>query len=282
MWGQIVKKNILGMEVETTSVDDALLQIKNWAGFKGDKPRSARYVCASNVHMCMEAYDNLEYLSIVNNADLVLPDGKPIIWAQRLLGAKQAKQVRGMDIMLEVCEYASQANKTIGLYGGTPDLLEELSGKLLHSYPKLQIVSQISPPFRELTATEDAEIIREINASKVDILFVGIGCPKQERWMAAHKSQFSCVMLGVGAAFDFITGRKKIAPTWMQYLGLEWLFRFFCEPRRLWKRYLKHNPRFLALFFVQLVKARLFSNSSQEVEVDLLSKNKIFGKKRSV
>ncbi|MBU0970232.1 MAG: WecB/TagA/CpsF family glycosyltransferase, partial [Proteobacteria bacterium] len=127
---------------------------------------------------------------------------------------------------------------------------------LKKKYPGLHIACAISPPFRELTPQEDEEYTKQINKSGARILFVSLGCPKQERWMADHKDRLSCVMLGVGAAFDFLSGKKKHAPRWMQKVGLEWIFRLACEPRRLWKRYFKHNPRFIWYFGKQLIKER--------------------------
>jgi len=215
------------------------------------------YVCVSNVHMCMETYDSLEFRKIVNNADLVIPDGRPIFWAQKLLGYKDAQQVRGQDIMNALCEESNQGELKIGLYGGSSnDVLNQVIRSLTKTYPNISIVYSYSPPFRALTVAEDIQIIKDINSAKVDVLFVGIGCPKQERWMAEHKESLNCVMLGVGAAFDFICGSKKHAPRWMQKVGLEWLFRLVSEPKRLWKRYLKQNPRFIYHFSIQLVKTK--------------------------
>jgi len=242
------KKNILGMRVDLSSSANTLSKIQEWA-----KPGISRghYICLSNVHMCMEAYDNPEFQLVVNNADLVLADGKPIYWAQKLLGADTAEQMRGTDLTLKVCNQAAYDNVSIGLYGSTPEQLIRLNQSLRKLFPKIKIVCQIAPPFRELTPEEDRKVIDEINQSGARILLVGLGCPKQEKWMADHKHNLSCVMLGVGAAFDFITGEKRSAPQLISNLGLEWLLRFACEPRRLWKRYLKHNPRYILFFFKQ-------------------------------
>ena len=242
------KKNILGMRVDLSSPDDTLLKIKKWADPDAEH---GHYVCLSNVHMCMEAYDSRHFQSTVNNADLVLADGKPIYWAQKLLGAHTATQMRGTDLTLKVCNQAALDNVSIGLYGSTPEQLARLNQSLKKLFPQLNIVCQIAPPFRELTPEEDRKVVDEINRSGARILFVGLGCPKQEKWMADHKHKLSCVMLGVGAAFDFITGEKRTAPQFISNMGLEWLLRFACEPRRLWKRYLMHNPRYIAFFFKQ-------------------------------
>jgi N-acetylglucosaminyldiphosphoundecaprenol N-acetyl-beta-D-mannosaminyltransferase len=148
------------------------------------------------------------------------------------------------------------------MYGGTPELLEVFGRVLKTRYPKIRVVCQIAPPFRPLTPEEDEAVTREIIASGARVLVVGIGCPKQEKWMAAHKGRIPAVMLGVGAAFDFHTGRVRQAPRWMQVAGLEWVFRLLMDPRRLWKRYAKHNPRFLGLYLMQLLGLRRFGEEA--------------------
>jgi len=155
--------------------------------------------------------------------------------------------------MTHVVERAARENVPIGLYGGTPDLLKSFVRILKASYPDLRIACQIAPPFRALTPEEDKMVTKEITASGARILFVGIGCPKQERWMAAHKGRIPAIMLGVGAAFDFHTGRVRQAPRWMQSAGLEWVFRLLMDPKRLWKRYAKQNPRWVVSFLLQLL-----------------------------
>jgi N-acetylglucosaminyldiphosphoundecaprenol N-acetyl-beta-D-mannosaminyltransferase len=175
---------------------------------------------------------------------------------------KGATQVRGTDLTEHVVGRAARENVPIGLYGGTPELLESFARILTKRYPDIQVVCRIAPPFRPLTVEEDEEVMREIAASGARILFVGIGCPKQERWMAEHKERISAVMLGVGAAFDFHTGRVRQAPRWMQTVGLEWLYRLMMDPRRLWKRYARHNPRFICLFLLQLLNLRRFGKRS--------------------
>lgn len=212
------------------------------------------YVCVSNVHMCMETFDSSSFERVVNQADLVIPDGKPISWAQKLLGFSQAEQVRGQDIMSSVCEVSGEQNINIGFYGGSSEqLLKLVKSNLTKQFPEIKITYAFSPPYRPLTKEEDLQVISEIQKANVNVLFVGVGCPKQECWMAEHKDSLNCVMLGVGAAFDFIAGSKKHAPRWMQNLGLEWFFRLCSEPRRLWKRYFKQNPRFVFHFCKQLI-----------------------------
>jgi N-acetylglucosaminyldiphosphoundecaprenol N-acetyl-beta-D-mannosaminyltransferase len=247
---------VISMDVDVTNIEAALSQVETLANSK-----SGSYVCVSNVHMCMEVFDSSDFESVVNNADLVIPDGRPLSWAQRLLGHSDAEQVRGQDIMNTICQQSGTKNLNIGLYGGSSDeLLQQVIIELKSSYPDINITFSYSPPFRPLTDEEDQGIIQKINDSNVNVLFVGIGCPKQERWMAEHKDPLSCVMLGVGAAYDFIAGSKKHAPRWMQRVGLEWLFRLCSEPQRLWKRYLQQNPRFIYYFTKQLINHKLGRN----------------------
>jgi N-acetylglucosaminyldiphosphoundecaprenol N-acetyl-beta-D-mannosaminyltransferase len=244
------------MNVNVTNISTALTYIETLANSK-----TGSYVCVSNVHMCMEVFDSPEFKSVVNNADLIIPDGRPLSWAQKLLGYSEAKQVRGQDIMTAICQQSGVNNLNIGLYGGSSDvLLQQVNAELKSSYPDINITFSYSPPFRPLTDEEDLDIIQQINDSNVNILFVGIGCPKQERWMAAHKESLNCVMLGVGAAYDFIAGSKKHAPRWVQRVGLEWLFRLCSEPQRLWKRYLQQNPRFIYYFTKQLINHKFGRN----------------------
>jgi N-acetylglucosaminyldiphosphoundecaprenol N-acetyl-beta-D-mannosaminyltransferase len=244
------------LNAAVTNLEEVLSNVIHLSG-KG----LGSYVCVSNVHMCMEVFDSAEFKSVVNNADLVIPDGRPLSWAQKLLGHKNAEQVRGQDIMNAICEQSGTKKLNIGLYGGSSDeLLKQVITELKTSYPDINITFSYSPPFRPLTDEEDSDIVKQINDADVNVLFVGIGCPKQERWMAEHKEQLNCVMLGVGAAYDFIAGSKKHAPRWMQRVGLEWLFRLLSEPKRLWKRYLQQNPRFIYYFSKQLINHKLGRN----------------------
>jgi len=252
------ERSILGMRTHGTSYADATRDILAWAA----TPRG-RYVCIANVHMVMEAHDDPAFQSIVNQADLVTPDGMPLVWVLKALGVKQASRVYGPTLTLHVCEAAARAGVPIGLYGGTPESLEAFTTFLQDRFPGINIAVRIAPPFRPLTHDEDEAYTREIAESGARILFVGIGCPKQERWMAAHKSRVPAVMLGVGAAFDFHSGRVKQAPPALQKVGLEWLFRLLMEPKRLWRRYAKHNPRFIALMALQFLGLRKFNTQEK-------------------
>jgi N-acetylglucosaminyldiphosphoundecaprenol N-acetyl-beta-D-mannosaminyltransferase len=239
---------ILGIRVNSDSYAAVLKQVFDWAA-----SAESRYICAANVHMLMEAHDSPAYKIMVNNADIVTPDGMPLVWMMRMKGLANPQRVYGPVLMTHVLARAAQQNTPIGFYGGTPHVLNLLVQRLQTSYDGLNVVYAYSPPFRTLTDAERAEIVTGINQSDARILFIGLGCPKQEIWMSEHRGSVRSVMLGVGAAFDFHAGVKKQAPVWMQNVGLEWLFRLITEPRRLWKRYLYHNPRFIALAVADLL-----------------------------
>ena len=240
--------NVLNVALSQVNYADAVLRILSWS-----QHRESRYVCAANVHMLMEAWDADDFLQVVNHADLVTPDGMPLVWLMRLKGERGQMRVYGPDLMLHVLAAASSERVAIGFYGGAPDVLTTLVEQMRMRFPDLNIAFAYSPPYREMTEEEDGRIVEQINASGVRVLFVGLGCPRQEIWMAAHRGRIQSVMLGVGAAFDFHAGVKAQAPTWMQRSGLEWLFRLLTEPRRLWRRYLWHNPRFVILAILDLL-----------------------------
>ncbi|WP_110885304.1 WecB/TagA/CpsF family glycosyltransferase [Deinococcus yavapaiensis] len=236
------------MRVHVTDYAAAARQVVDWA-----RTRESKVVCVANVHMAMETHDDAAFRQIVNAADLVTPDGMPLVWSLKALGAKTASRVYGPTLTLHVCEAAAKAGVKIALYGGTPESLDAFEATLQQRIPNIDVACKIAPPFRPPTPEEDERDTRLLAESGAGIVFVGIGCPKQERWMAAHKGRVPAVMLGVGAAFDFHSGRVKQAPAVLQNLGLEWAFRLAMEPRRLWRRYAKHNPRFVALFARQLL-----------------------------
>ena len=242
-------ENILGIRVDPTSYMATTHQIAIWA-----KAGESRYVCVANVHMIMEAFDDPHFKDIVNAADLVTPDGMPLVWILRHQGFTNQTRVYGPDLTLEIIAAVATDKIPIGFYGGTSDALDAMIRIFKSKYPALNVVYAYSPPFRPLTIDEDADVVNRIKQSGTRILFVGLGCPRQERWMAAHKGQISSVMLGVGAAFDFHAGSKRQAPKWMQVVGLEWLFRFTQEPQRLWRRYLIYNSRFIILILKQLLR----------------------------
>lgn len=238
------------MEVNATCLNIVIKEILELINNK-----EPSYICVANVHMCMEANDSIDFRKIVNSAKLVVADGRPIYWAQKLLGYSEAKQIRGQELMTGLCSVSVNKKLNIGLYGGsTPEVLTKVISVLNNRFPNILINYYFSPPFVELTELENKTVINDIIKSQIDILFVGIGCPKQERWMAKNSPNIPCVMIGVGAAFDFIAGEKRYAPQWIQKIGCEWLFRLLNEPRRLTPRYLKSNPRFIYHFIKQFMK----------------------------
>ena len=250
-------RRILQTRVDATSYRHATDQVLDWAA-----AGESRYVCVATVNDLIEGWDDPGYNALMEAADLVTPDGMPLVWGLRLLGVPGASRVYGPDLTPLVCEEAARRGIPVGFYGGQDDVLDDLAATLTERYPRLRIAYRWSPPFRPLTAEEEARASGDLARSGTRILFVGLGTPKQERWMAGHKD-LPMVMLGVGAAFDFLSGRKLQAPPALQRLGLEWLYRLVHEPRRLWRRYLYRNPRFVALFAAQLVRQRQSRRSTR-------------------
>ncbi len=214
------------------------------------------YVCVANVHVAIEAEDDPRFAELVNNADVVLPDGTPLVWMQRWQGNETATQVRGPSLMPMLMKYAESKNLKVGYLGGRPDVLKRIISRASSEFPALDIAYRYSPPFRDATESEAEQIEKEIAAAGVQMLFVGLGCPKQERWMASARPFIKAVMIGVGAAFDLYAGNIREAPPVISKLGLEWMFRLLQEPRRLFSRYLLVNPRFIMLAARQLLTRR--------------------------
>lgn len=232
----------------------ALDAIGRWIS-SGDR----QYVCVSGVHGVMESQRDEELRRIHNEAGLVTPDGMPLVWVSRLKGFKGVSRVYGPDLLLACCErFLSQQCRHF-FYGAAEGVAERLSQRLASRFPGLVIAGSFSPPFRALSAQEDDDIITMINATKPDIVWVGLSTPKQERWMKEHVKRINAsVLIGVGAAFDFHAGVKPQAPRWMQRAGLEWFFRMITEPRRLGRRYMVNNPLFIINLFLQLAGIRRY------------------------
>lgn len=243
---------ILGSRIDCTSYPDACDRILDWA-----RDRRSCYVIAANVHVVMTAYWQKSYQRIVNHAALVTPDGMPLVLALRLLGQRRQTRVYGPDLMLALCDRAARQQIPIYFYGGSEATLQKLTTNLQAQFPTLPIAGTYAPPFRPLTAAEEQADCDRIQASGAAIVFVGLGCPKQEQWMARQVDRLPAVMIGVGAAFRFHSGEVSQAPRWMMALSLEWLYRLGAEPQRLWKRYLINNPAFLFLFALQLLRTYL-------------------------
>jgi N-acetylglucosaminyldiphosphoundecaprenol N-acetyl-beta-D-mannosaminyltransferase len=203
------------------------------------------YVCLAHVHMIMEALDDPSFFDILVRAEAVLPDGMPLAWSLRADGHQETERVAGMDLTAAVLDLAQKQGLAVGFHGGRPEVLERLLTLVRSRWPSVQIAYACSPPFGPQSDSETGKQIEQINSSGAQILFVGLGCPKQERWMAANRAKTPAVMLGVGAVFDVLSGVKPHAPILLRRLGLEWLFRLVLEPRRLFWRYARHNPRFV-------------------------------------
>ena len=203
------------------------------------------YVCLANVHMIMEALDDPSFFSVLDQAEAVVPDGMPLVWSLRATGFPESERVAGIDLTTAVLDLAQEKGLVVGFLGGQPEVLERLVSLVGSRWPPLRVLYAHSPPFRAQSENEAEQQIHEINSSGVQLLFVGLGCPKQERWMAANRANTPAVMLGVGAVFDVLSGAKPHAPALIRRLGLEWLFRLVLEPRRLLVRYARHNPRFV-------------------------------------
>ena len=216
------------------------------------RERRQGYICVTGVHGVMEAQADAEFKRILNGAFLCTPDGMPMVWAGKLNGHREMSRVYGPDLMLDVCAWSETSGARHFFYGGAGGVAELLAQKLKQKFPRLEIVGTFSPPFRPLNAEEVDQLREQVRAAKPDIFWVGLSTPKQEKFMAEFLPKLDAtLMIGVGAAFDFHSGRVRQAPRWMQRGGLEWLYRLGCEPRRLAKRYFRNNPRFVLKFFGQ-------------------------------
>lgn len=220
---------------------EAIQRILNWA-----EGREHRTVCLCNVHSVVTARSDRALREAIDKADIATPDGMPVAWLiGRRRGIRQAR-INGPDLTLKLCQEATNLGIGVAFYGSSLDTLARLRAELTARFPALRITAMISPPFHALTAAETESFNRQLNESGAGIVFVGLGCPKQEVWMADHKESVSAVLIGVGAAFDYIAGTVKRPPLWMQRIGLEWLGRLIAEPRRLWRRYLVTNSIYIA------------------------------------
>jgi N-acetylglucosaminyldiphosphoundecaprenol N-acetyl-beta-D-mannosaminyltransferase len=241
--------DVIGVPITALLLENQIETMIAWA-----KERSSRVVCVANVHMLMEAYWDDSFHSILREADIVAPDGMPLVWVMRLVGRKYQDRAAGMDIFLLACRKAVKEDVGIYLLGCTEEVLERMRYKLQEDFPGLKLAGAESLPFRPLTEDEDAELIERVNTSQAGLTFIALGCPKQEIWMASHKDKIQSVMLGVGGVFPVYAGTQKRAPLWIRESGLEWLYRLVQEPRRLWGRYQKTIPPFIWLAIWQLVK----------------------------
>jgi N-acetylglucosaminyldiphosphoundecaprenol N-acetyl-beta-D-mannosaminyltransferase len=253
-WFSTVELKVLGIRINVVTLDDAILCISRWI----DRRERGHCVTLTNVHMVVEARKNAEFRQVMRDASLCLPDGMPLVWIGRARG-HAVDRISGPDFMIDFCARTAGQGYRHFFYGGAPSVAEELARTLQARFPGFVVAGSYSPPFREMTPEEDAQVVDLINATKPDVIWVGLGCPKQERWMHANRNQLNAsVLLGVGQAFNIHTGHLTRAPQWMRDHGLEWLFRLMVEPRRLWKRYLVTNTSFMAWFFMETLGLKRF------------------------
>ena len=252
---KLARVNVLGVGISAINMPTALEVIQGWLA-----RREANYVCVTGVHGVMESQNDEILRQIHNRAGLVTPDGMPLVWLSRWQGFGRVGRVYGPDLMLALCEASVEHGSRHFLFGGAEGVPEKLADNLKRRFPGLVIAGTYSPPFRSLTREEDAHIVDMLRQANADVVWVGLGTPKQERWMAAHRDQLlGSVLIGVGAAFDFHAGQTRQAPVWMRQNGLEWFYRLLAEPRRLWRRYLINNPRFVTLILAQMFGLRKYS-----------------------
>lgn len=239
---KIKELSILGVNIAITNMEEMISYI-----IDNIEELSGKYICVSNVHTTVMSYENPEYKKIQNTAVVRIPDGRPLSLVQKKKGFKEAERVTGPDLMQSIFENSKNNKLRHYFYGSTEQTLSLLEQKLRETYPDIEIVGMYSPPFRNLTAEEDKEIIDKINKANPDIVWIGLGAPKQEKWMYEHMDKINGLMIGVGAGFDFLAGNIKRAPKWMQKCSLEWLYRLLQDPKRLFTRYLKTNVKFIRL-----------------------------------
>lgn len=242
-----------GLEVIDSPVSALLFEsqinlILEWA-----TSRVSKIVCVANTHMLVEAYWHPAFASVLKSADLVTPDGMPLVWMLKLLGARSQNRVAGLDILLSLCKLAPHRDVSIFFLGSEPQVLEKIRERLRQEFPNLKIAGMEPLPFRPLTRGEDEAIIEKIHNSGAGIVFVALGCPKQEYWMQQHKTKIQAVTIGLGGAFPVYAGNQKRAPHWLRFAGGEWLYRLMQEPLRLVNRYGKTIPVFILLALKQLL-----------------------------
>jgi N-acetylglucosaminyldiphosphoundecaprenol N-acetyl-beta-D-mannosaminyltransferase len=245
---KILTKNIISVPITTLGFASFISLIGEWA-----QQRKSKYVCVANVHMLIEAYQQPEFYNILQNADLVTPDGMPLVWMLKIFGVRKPSRIAGMDILLALCQHSAENEISLFFVGSTDKVLHKIRSRIEVEFPNVTIAGMESPPFKSRIESKNHSLADRINKSEANIIFVALGCPKQEQWMAMHKGDIKGVMIGLGAAFEVFAGEKEWAPVWIRKAGLEWLFRLIQEPRRLWKRYLYTNSFFIYLIIKQFL-----------------------------
>ena len=255
------RANVLGVGIHAVNLDAAVALMESAV-----LSRRHEYVCVTNVHAVMEAQTNEHYKDVLNHSFLTVPDGRPSVWIGRFQGHSQMDQVGGPDLILKFCHLSSLKGYTQFFYGGQPGVAERLSEEMRRRYPGLKVVGTYTPPFRTLTEQEESELSGRFASLKPDVTWICLGAPKQELFMDKYLGRFDTrIMVGVGAAFDMHIGTISDAPQWVKRLGFAWLHRLAQEPRRLWKRYLKTNPRFLLAITLQLIGFKKYTFAEQEL-----------------
>lgn len=249
--------NLLGIKIDPLTMSQTVDTLKFWIC-----ERQLSYICVTSVNSIIECLRHEKIWRIYNLASLVVPDGMPLVWLSRFKGQPNTERIYGPDLMLAMCEVSQTTGFRHFFYGSNPHTLTRLQNNLKQRFPKMQIAGAYAPPFRPLTAEEDENVITMINQVNPDIVWVGLGMPKQEIWMAGQRARLTApILIGVGAAFDFHAGTKPQAPRWMQRSGLEWFFRLITEPRRLWKRYLIGNTLFILYILAEWLGIKRFPKS---------------------
>ena len=243
----------MGVNASNIDMDSAVEHVAGWI----DRGES-RYACVMDMHSLMCARKFKSHMSALNDADMVTPDGMPIVWAARLRGVKNMSRVSGPDLLPAICERSVKEGWRHYFHGGAAGVPTTLAERLCQRYPGLNVVGAEAPPYRLTVDYADPDEVDLINAAKPDIVWIALGCPKQEQWMVHYVGKIeNAVLIGIGAAFDFHSGRMRRAPLWMQRYGLEWFHRLISEPTRLWRRYLILAPKFLVLTVVEILRERL-------------------------
>jgi N-acetylglucosaminyldiphosphoundecaprenol N-acetyl-beta-D-mannosaminyltransferase len=237
----------IGSPVTALPFDDQIDLMMEWAS-----ARASKVICVANVHMLVEAHRKPAFGAILKQADLVTPDGMPLVWLLKLLGVANQNRVAGFDVVMALCDRATQQRVGVFFLGSEPAILDKMRVRLDREFPNLPIAGMEPLPFRPLTPAEDEAIVRQINDSGAGIVLLSLGCPKQEIWMNEHRDRIQAVMLGVGGVFPVYAGNQKLAPEYIRKLGLEWMYRLIQEPRRLFWRYASTNPVFVWLAIEQL------------------------------
>jgi N-acetylglucosaminyldiphosphoundecaprenol N-acetyl-beta-D-mannosaminyltransferase len=245
-------RNIIEIPVNINTFEQQTEQITAWA-----KHRQNTMVCVANVHMLVEGWRDPDFANMLKNADILVPEGMPLVWMLNLMGLDYIKRVGGMELFLACCQKASAAQISIFLLGTEPEILATIHQRLAKDFPNLKIAGMYAPPFAPISKEVDLELVQTINDSGAGIVFVALGCPKQEKWMALYRDRLQAVLIGVGAVFPIYAGIMKQAPEFMRNAGLAWLFRLGQEPKRLWFRYLSTNPIFIYLALKQIIASKL-------------------------